>query len=143
VAGGLNLALSWVLVQYMGLLGAPLATLLAQLLTTSWIVLRDGLRRLQLPISTYVRTCLLPLLPVSLATYFAVMAVANGSVLPTALDRLLAGTVVAGCVCLAGMWLFGLTAADRSQASAALRAALRRRRSATAAGRMEPPIHPG
>jgi|GEM_PF-744943 len=143
VAGGLNLVLSWVLVQYMGLLGAPLATLLAQLLTTSWIVLRDGLRRLQLPIATYVRTCLLPLLPVSLATYFAAMAVANGSVLPTAVDRLLAGTAVAGCVCLAGMWLFGLTAADRAQARAALRVALRCRRPANTAGQAEPPIHSG
>ncbi|MGK9168533.1 hypothetical protein KXR53_19625 [Inquilinus limosus] len=142
VAGGLNLVLSWALVQYMGLLGAPLATLLAQMLTTSWIVLRDGLQRLQLSIGTYLRTCLLPLLPISLATYFATMAVVSGSALPSALDRLLAGTAVAGCVCLAGLWLFGLTAANRAQAGAALRAALRRRQPASAA-RPEPPIHSG
>ncbi|WP_155888823.1 lipopolysaccharide biosynthesis protein [Inquilinus limosus] len=142
VAGGLNLVLSWALVQYVGLLGAPLATLLAQALTTSWIVLRDGLQRLQLSIGTYVRTCLLPLVPISLATYFATMAVASGAALPSALDRLLAGTAVAGCVCLAGLWMFGLTAANRAQAGAALRTALRRRQPA-GAGRPEPPIHPG
>jgi O-antigen/teichoic acid export membrane protein len=140
-AGGLCLVLSWVLVPYMGLLGAPVATLLAQLLTTNWIVLRDGLRRLKLPMAAYVRTCLLPLLPVSLATYFAAMAAAGGSALPTALDRLLAGTAAGALVCLAGLWLFGLTPANRAQAAGALRAALRRLH--TGAGRTEPPIHPG
>jgi O-antigen/teichoic acid export membrane protein len=142
VAGVLNLVLSWVLVQYLGLLGAPLATLLAQMVTTSWVVLRDGLQRLQLSMATYVRTCLLPLLPISLATYFATMAVASGLALPTALDRLLAGTAAAGCVSLASLWLFGLSPANRVQVGVALRAALRRRQHASPR-QTEPPVHPG
>jgi O-antigen/teichoic acid export membrane protein len=142
VAGGLCLVLSWGLVQWMGLVGAALATLLAQLLTTNWIVLRDGLRRLQVSMATYARTCLLPLLPVALATYFITMAAADGSALPTAFDRLLAGTVAAGCVSLASLWVFGLSPANRAQFGSALRGALRRRQRA-AAGPAEPPIHPG
>lgn len=142
VAGVLSLILSWALVQYLGLLGAPLATLLAQMLTTSWVVLRDGLQRLQLSMVTYVRTCLLPLLPISLATYFATVAVANSSVLPTAADRLLAGTAIAGCVFLASLWLFGFSPADRIRAGVALRAALRRRQHA-GPRQADPPVHPG
>lgn len=141
VAGGLNLVLSWVLVQHLGLLGPPLATLLAQLLGTDHIVLRDGLRRLQLSIATYARTCLLPLVPISLVTYFATMMVTSGSGLPTALERLMAGTAVAGCACLAGLWLFGLTSTERARAVAVLRAVLRRRLAGTE--RTEQPIHRG
>jgi O-antigen/teichoic acid export membrane protein len=141
VAGGLNLVLSWVLVQHLGLLGPPLATLLAQLLGADRIVLRDGLRRLQLSVATYARTCLLPLLPIFLTTYFATMMVTSGPALTTALDRLLAGTAVAGCACLAGLWLFGLTSTERARAVATLRAVLRRRLSGTE--RTEPPVHPG
>jgi len=143
LAGGLALLLSWGLVPRLGLLGAALATLLAQLLTTNWIVLRDGLRRLRVSMATYGRTCLLPLLPVSLATYVATMAVAGGSLLPSALDRLLAGTAVGGCVCLASLWLFGLSSANRAQVAGALRAALRRRRHAGPSQAEPPPIPPG
>jgi O-antigen/teichoic acid export membrane protein len=141
-AGGLSLILSWGLVQSMGLLGAALATLLAQLLTTNWIVLRDGLRRLQLSMATYVRACLLPLLPVSLATYVITMMVASGSVLPTALDRVVAGTAAAGCVCLVSLWFFGLSPANRRRFGGALRTALHRRPQA-GPGQAKPPAHPG
>jgi len=139
VAGAVNLALSWILVQAIGVLGVALATLLAQLLTTNWIVLHDGLRRLKLPAATYVRTCGFPLLAVFVTALLATMgAVLDRSLLPTPLSRILVATGIAGTVCLGGLWLFGLPAATRDQIRERLRATMRRRFSDPA--RTRPPV---
>jgi O-antigen/teichoic acid export membrane protein len=128
IAGGLNLILSWILVQSMGVVGVALATLLAQLLTTNWIVLRDGLRRLKLSVATYVRTCGLPSLAVLLTALFATIgAVQDQSLLPTPLSRILVATAVSGAVCVGALWLFGLSAAGRGEVRRRLRAVLRPR----------------
>ena len=139
VAGGLNLVLSWILVQAIGVLGVALATLLAQLPTTNWMVLHDGLRRLKLPATTYLRTCGLPLLGVFLTALLATMAaVQDRSLLPTPIGRVLVAAVIAGLVCLGGLWLFGLSAATRDRIKERLRTTIRRRFSNPA--RTRPPV---
>jgi O-antigen/teichoic acid export membrane protein len=141
LAGGLNLVLAWVLVRHMGLLGVAMATLLAQLLTTNWWIVYDGLRRLRIPRATYLRSCVVPVIAGLLATFVATTATTQDRLLlSTAFDRALAGVVVAGCICLSSLWLFGLSAANRQQIRSKVRIGLR---GLVRARRTTPPLHPG
>ncbi len=142
VAGGLNLALSWVLVQYMGLLGAPWPR--------CW---HSCSQPAGSSCATACGGCSCPLRPMfGLAFCRCCRSLwrltsrrwrsRTGRYCPPPLTAFWPAPRSQD-VCLAGMWLFGLTAADRAQARAALRVALRRRRPANTAGRIEPPIHSG
>jgi O-antigen/teichoic acid export membrane protein len=66
-AAGLNLGLTWLLIQWLGLLGVALGTLLAQLLTTNWYAVVRPLARMQVPVLTYARQVLGPWLLTLLA----------------------------------------------------------------------------
>ncbi len=70
VAGLLNLALTWVLIQRLGLLGAPLGTLIAQLLTNNWYGIYRPLVRLAFSFREYLTAVILP---VGIFTLCAVM----------------------------------------------------------------------
>ena len=60
-AGVLNLLLTWILVQRLGLLGVALGTLLAQITTNNWYAVVHPMSRLQISFATYAGRVLLPL----------------------------------------------------------------------------------
>ena len=73
MAGLLNLVISIILAQYLGLWGVALGTLIAQMLTNNWYAPYVTLKHFGMPFSTYLKSVLMPtavLLVVLLATNF-------------------------------------------------------------------------
>ncbi len=60
IAGGLNLILTYILIQFLGLLGVALGTLLAQLFTNNWYGVYRGTRRLGISLQSYILEVVLP-----------------------------------------------------------------------------------
>ena len=58
IAGILNLTLTWILIQSLGLWGVSLATLISLMLTDNWYILFIGLRKLKIKYQTYFKTVL-------------------------------------------------------------------------------------
>jgi O-antigen/teichoic acid export membrane protein len=122
VAGALNLMLAWALVRPLQLTGVALATLLAQLLTTNWVVLLDGSRRLKLPLVVYCRSCVTPSIVVLAIAIVALLSATHSRSTPSsALGCSFLAIAIGGCVCGTSLWLFGLTADERSAFTGKLR----------------------
>jgi len=127
-AGLLNLALSWILIGPLGLWGVALATLLAQLPTTSWYILHSGLRRLDIPLPAYLAGVIRPLL-----VFFLVCCGVLGAIawIPSATIDPVGRTVLAiiACclLCVGGGWSLLLDPAQRSAVGQRLNGAIRRR----------------
>jgi O-antigen/teichoic acid export membrane protein len=126
-AGLLNIALSWVLIGPLGLWGVALATLLAQLPTTSWYILHSGLRRLNIPMSTYLTGVIRPV-----ALFFLVCCGVLGAIAWVPSDMIdpvgrTALAIVACCLlCLGGGWSLLLEHAQRSAVHRHLNGRVRR-----------------
>ncbi|MBI5429524.1 MAG: hypothetical protein HY938_03580 [Nitrosomonadales bacterium] len=60
LAGVLNLAISVILAQHLGLWGVALGTLMAQLLTNNWYAPYVALKHFGIPFSTHYKTVLMP-----------------------------------------------------------------------------------
>jgi O-antigen/teichoic acid export membrane protein len=104
VAGILNIALTLVLVKYLGLLGVALGTMCAQLLTNNWYVTLVSLKVFQIPVSDYIKRTVIPL-----GLLFLVMLAANRGLrfLVQPLTEL-SGLVLAFCVSVSfGTFLSG------------------------------------
>ncbi len=114
-AGGLlNACFVWAGLKWMGLPGAALGSLLAQLLTNNWYVPYYTLRLLELPLRRYARQVLAPLALVALALLFA--AASLRQVLP-----LLPGAAACAAVAAALGWRWLLSGSERETLMARLR----------------------
>lgn len=114
LAGVLNLIFTWLLIEPLGLWGVALGTLFAQMLTTNWFIMLDGLRRLRIPWRRYAAEVLAPLCLVfaaACAMIFIPVYQYPSAAGPFA--RTLIGAVAAGCVCLGSLWLLALDQGDR------------------------------
>jgi O-antigen/teichoic acid export membrane protein len=117
IGGALNFVLTWTLVHFLGLWGVALGTLLAQAATTNWYVLRTGLRRVRIPWRLYLHDVVLPAGAVFGATAACVWVVTMwGPWVDRPIERVVAGAVVSGFVCVASLWIFGLDDHHRQRA---------------------------
>jgi O-antigen/teichoic acid export membrane protein len=127
MAGLLNLVLTWCLVKPFGLLGVALGTLIAQLLTTNWYILFDGVRRLRIGWRCYSTEVALPVIVVFFAACLAVFAAVEG--IPSRwspMNGIVAAATAAAGIFVSAFWLVGLNTADRARVRAWGRGALRR-----------------
>ncbi len=75
VAGVLNLGLTWYLIRRIGLVGVPLGTLIAQVLTNNWYGVYRPLFRLQFPFLRYLRQVIFPVALFGGATVLVLLAI--------------------------------------------------------------------
>lgn len=117
IAGVLNLLLSYVLVQSLGLWGAALGTMLAQICTNNWFAPHISLRRLGIGTLSYLGTMLprLALLLLAFVGVEAVVSMATQSM--SAIVRLVAGVGAAGVLYFALLRFLPVPAASTAPAS--------------------------
>lgn len=122
-AGVLNLVLTGLLVQPLGLLGVALGTMLAQITTNNWFCVAHGLSRLRVRFATYFREVLTPLAMLGLVTALPIAVVMPS--LPLLPQDDFARIVIACGWC--GFWLlvfllkFALTVDERFRIANMLR----------------------
>ena len=109
MAGGLlKLALAVPLMKWLGLVGLTVATLVAQLSTAHWFVMKRGLQRLEFPFSTYISRVLVPCLIVFVVacvlTKLSVVATSNQE----GWLQLVVASTASGAVLIVAWWLLVL-----------------------------------
>lgn len=108
VAGALNVAITYLLAEPMGLLGIALGTLVAQILSTNWFVPRSALRRLGIAWSAYARDVALPAAGVFGATFLCALLATSAVAPGTALAQVLAGCAAGGTGMAVSFWFLVL-----------------------------------
>ena len=68
LAGGLNLAMTAILIRTHGLLGVAAATMIAQMLTNNWYVIFRAHHRFHLSFWVHVKECVIPYVGIALCT---------------------------------------------------------------------------
>lgn len=75
LAGLLNLCFTWFLIKRLGLIGVPLGTLIAQLLTNNWYGVYRPLVRLSFPINKYLMEIIYPVFIFTTISFFTVYSI--------------------------------------------------------------------
>jgi len=108
VGGLLKLLLAFPMMQWLGLLGLALATLIAQLTTAHWFVTQHGLARLGYPWSRYIKSVLLPSVMIFCTAVGLCWMVARMTSAASDIVRLILVSVPAGVVLLISFWFLAV-----------------------------------
>ncbi|MGH1352212.1 MAG: polysaccharide biosynthesis C-terminal domain-containing protein [Methyloligellaceae bacterium] len=107
MAGGLNLLLTYFLIQLMGLPGVALGTLLAQLFTNNWYGVYRGTKRLGISLRSYILEIVFPVAGVLVvAFYTAGYAVSLASTAEVQIYNIIAAVLASGLVLFCALLIF-------------------------------------